>query len=668
MIRKSLKKKKRKKPAVKYDTDRLAIGVYSSLAADFRSNLSCPQLALRAEKSLKEGSMHDFRAYEFVAHEGLDPYRYKILYQLQNIFKKYRFSSDVFTDSELEAISEKKYVDDQLRIAKPKFLKFRTYLVMQRARTLASEILGEFPDEDDFTRGGRIGTKSTIGCPLALASLDYKLLNEKAFTSTGESIAWFVKHVLPIDPLLSRIVTSVLKERSDGDRGLSIESLVLKCVPKSWKTHRIITPLTLVALFYSYAYGAKVEERLSLIGLDIRSRQKYHAKMVKMNSKSRRCATVDLSAASDSITIEHLCRILPRKWFTRLKTCLTRQVCFEKGQMMSTFSVLPMGNAATFPVQTLIFYCITKALGDMLGIRGLYSVYGDDIIYPRRLHPYVVELFPDLGFKLNLEKTFVSSHFRESCGSDCYHGVDVRPFFFPGEHQLLTKTRYAALLHKVLNGLLRRWSAFEIRQTVLSLLVELNKLGPILRVPPLYPDESGVKVEDPAQVPLDLWYFNWSSIAVTWSDDYQCHSYSFVALQATPGERQVISVEPYLWEQLRSGTTREECSDRHSITERLNECERASMWRSIRRIPRRSLPVHLNINAPESPIGTGGRGGLKWKRFTLTRFIWRGSKRFKKKKEILKFYFSDSNIVSYRRVRTGLFAWSEASDSWLLAL
>lgn len=90
-----------------------------------------------------------------------------------------------------------------------------------------------------------------------------------------------------------------------------------------------------------------------------------------------------------------------------------------------------MGNGTTFCVETLIFWAATFATQELpieeYVQRRPYAVYGDDVIL-RRGHAYrYIEFARYLGFRFNEKKTFLTGPFRESCGSDFYDGIPVRP-------------------------------------------------------------------------------------------------------------------------------------------------------------------------------------------------------------------------------------------------
>jgi hypothetical protein len=100
-----------------------------------------------------------------------------------------------------------------------------------------------------------------------------------------------------------------------------------------------------------------------------------------------------------------------------------------------------MGNACTFPVESLIF--LSAALASVLHARGLsptvrnirslageVAVFGDDIIVPVDSRESFVELLESLWFKINEDKSYWTGRFRESCGVDAFRGVNVTPVYF----------------------------------------------------------------------------------------------------------------------------------------------------------------------------------------------------------------------------------------------
>jgi len=553
-------RKKASRHIIKYDTDVTAKKIWLSLLRDFRT-YEGNEYCKNAETAFLKG-VTNFRDYTFPEIGIVAPSRFKHSMQLANLFKKYRFAKDKYTDEELEEKTHQAFADEQEFFAALKPQTMLRQRVLQRARTIARRILGKYNPQHTVV-ASRFGKKSSIGCPLSLAYIDHKLVDAKAFTGSTECSRWFFDEVVPNDPILQELIKNMGLTMS-LDANLLHDSLNLVNVPKTWKKYRPITPLTLLGLFYSYGVGDQVTKCLEAEGLDIRRLQAKHRDLIRQFSCDddqptsvdgpESHATVDLSSASQSLLCDLLNQVLPREWYVAMKKTFSHQLVTRRGKetvQMYTESVLPMGNGLTFPVETLVFYVITKAIAELSKTRGIISVYGDDLIYPSRLHKYTTVIFPQLKLNINLDKTFVKAPFRESCGSDFYRGADVRPFFLPGEGQLLTRTRYAVWLYKVYNGLCRRWDSEEIKSTLYLLLTELAMTGLKLhRVPPCYPDTAGIRVSNPGVIPQNAGILDWSPVNIRVQRGSQWYSFRF--LTELPSRRVVKSVLPYYWLALQS--------------------------------------------------------------------------------------------------------------------
>lgn len=530
--------------------DRVACGVFHNLLRDFRREHG-HDFARQAEEAFSRG-IKSFREYEWPSLGLIDANRFKAWRQLEHLFKRYRFSHDAYSDQELEDLTYAKYVkfQEHRSVYAPKTL--RSSAVLRQARHIAREILGDL-DYDAFHRGLKVGKRATLGNSRNKAYIDCKLGDPKALTCPSALRTWFFSHVSS-DPILDGIVRSVFKRRgfSGTKPDLNADYLNLVLVPKSWKTHRPITPLSLIGLYYSYGVGGCVTERLREHGLDIRHLQAKHQRLARRFSGTRSHATADLSSASDSLRSDILNAVLPRAWYTLVKKTFVRHVRIG-GVDYYTESVLPMGNGATFPIETLVFYCLIKAVGDLMKVNGTFSVYGDDLIYPSRIHPYVCGIFRDLGIGVNMDKTFVRSYFRESCGGDFYRGFDVRPALLPERPSLrLSRLRYCQYLYKVLNSLLRRWHELEISATVQWLLREILSCSTkIFQVPPHFPDTSGVRVD----VPLYSWYIPWAQPKSFFKDGSCWISFQFIG-ELPAKRRAIIDERPFYWDVLRSTHSR----------------------------------------------------------------------------------------------------------------
>ena len=281
------KSKKEKGP--RWNTGPVAVNVYSNLLRDFRASEGSNFFAGTDVKLSRD--IAEFRSISERELGDIPVGRFKRTKQMEALLKKFRFSTDAYTDDELSERTQQKFLEEQIRLHAPMALKLSGFKVLQRARLIAHRILGEYPG-DEVVENVRFGRKSSIGCPLSLAFIDIKLSLKRAFTGTKATIDHFRNQVLPGDHILSRILKSHNFDSMKDQ--LSYTYLNLVEVPKTWKTYRLITPLTLIGLFYSYGLGRVISVRLKDAGLDIAKLQHTHRDLVKEFSQSLSHATADL--------------------------------------------------------------------------------------------------------------------------------------------------------------------------------------------------------------------------------------------------------------------------------------------------------------------------------------------------------------------------------------
>ena len=177
--------------------------------------------------------------------------------------------------------------------------------------------------------------------------------------------------------------------------------------------------------------------------------------------------TIDLSSASDSVSVELVRRIFPSDYlFYMMATRSSRVELYDGSSITSVSKFAPMGSAVCFPTQCIIFtaVCLYAAIAvssqEDTGVR-VYSkgeirkfirtslwkrrssdspftrkleppvVYGDDIAVDSRTTGTVISTLSRLGFTVNRSKSFTGSQsFRESCGVFAFEGHDVTPVMF----------------------------------------------------------------------------------------------------------------------------------------------------------------------------------------------------------------------------------------------
>lgn len=174
-------------------------------------------------------------------------------------------------------------------------------------------------------------------------------------------------------------------------------------------------------------------------------RQGKNGQLALEASRSGSHATIDLSSASDRVSCWAVERLFRRSPTLLEALDASRSVWLQQDIDKKSPRFHPlrkystMGNATTFPVQTLLF--LTVSLACVLYTRkwpvsdrvislfgeGEVRVFGDDIIVPADCARLVVDTLQALGLRVNPAKTFLSGNFRESCGVDAFKGHDVTP-------------------------------------------------------------------------------------------------------------------------------------------------------------------------------------------------------------------------------------------------
>lgn len=456
-----------------------------------------------------------------------DPYVYKAKYQLNTLLKRYVTKDEVQNVEVNKKKAFESFKATQERLAVPRALKSSSLIVVQAARKIIKDLLGKY-DRDTHAYCSRFGRRAAVGLNYRDSYLDERV---RTLTGSPDHVQWFRDSVVGKDDLLCRSLS----------RGYSeIQTLTLSDVPKTWDKRRTILKNTVIGGFHSAGLGEYMVKRLRDNGINLSRVSEKHANVIKTYSRDLSHVTADLSSASDSFTTELVNRLFPRSWFNAMRQGRIRYVEID-GKVYYCPTFMTMGIGFTFPAQTIAFRSILKAISDLTGIRGSISVFGDDLIYPTKMHPYVRVVLEDLGFILNEDKTFVTTPFRESCGADFYDGVAVRPFQPEGQHEVLDGMQLLAHLYKLYNGLHTRWSEVELPETFAYLKRKmLLKTEFLHQVPEDFPVTSGIQKR-----------------CVSFDPDFlqprRCvhGSYIFQCLSHKLRLREVPFQTPYLWEFLR---------------------------------------------------------------------------------------------------------------------
>lgn len=198
-------------------------------------------------------------------------------------------------------------------------------------------------------------------------------------------------------------------------------------VPKTAKVHRTIAVEPLLNGYVQKGVDEYLRRCLYRHGIDLKdqSRNQQLARLGSIEGDNPFC-TIDLSSASDSISVGLARDVLPPDWFSFLNSIRSHRYLLG-GESKTYHKFVSMGNGFCFPLETLIFSSVCVAAYDEAKLPFDFSVYGDDIIVRQSVAPRVLQILRALGFRHNSDKTFLKGPFRESCGADWYLGKDVRP-------------------------------------------------------------------------------------------------------------------------------------------------------------------------------------------------------------------------------------------------
>jgi hypothetical protein len=155
--------------------------------------------------------------------------------------------------------------------------------------------------------------------------------------------------------------------------------------------------------------------------------QTVNGQKALLASIDRRYTTIDLKEASDRLGTSLIEFLLGNSY--DIVSCARATHVNVNSVVHRLEKWAPMGNCLTFPIQSLVFYSLVRA-----GIRCLYGidctdiyVFGDDIVVPSQFYDGAMRGLIPAGLIPNVTKTFRHGFFRESCGVDAYHGINVTP-------------------------------------------------------------------------------------------------------------------------------------------------------------------------------------------------------------------------------------------------
>lgn len=240
-------------------------------------------------------------------------------------------------------------------------------------------------------------------------------------------------------------------------------------VPKTVTSMRSICREPAVMMYFQQALRYELEESISSGFLssfiDIRN-QSENQTACAIGSVSGLLDTIDLSSASDSVSLDLVKHIFPRHLLIRMLATRSSRVIIRTENEERTIEVkkfAPMGSAVCFPTQCIIYTAVgirsmlrwklghdwSKAIRSLKDLKAFFHnsvfqkpcydtrklqplrVYGDDILCDSNVTQDIIHSLHLLGFQVNEDKSFRDSMaVRESCGLYAWCGEDISPLRF----------------------------------------------------------------------------------------------------------------------------------------------------------------------------------------------------------------------------------------------
>jgi hypothetical protein len=377
-----------------------------------------------------------------------------------------------------------------------------------RCSTIEAIALGEAKDflyrlfhQDDQTSGNyrrltlaEISSRLSLGNGANIGSYSTDFLSKIGTSSMSASDPRLYKlyvQAISCDPLWS----SVESTRSKFREADVVQGSRLSFVPKTTEISRTICTEPVLNMLFQKGIASVLTDLLSSIcGIDLREQPDKNRRLAQLGSLDGRFGTIDLSSASDSMSIGLVREFFPKHVLNMLELARCRYTILPDGTKVELHMISSMGNAYTFPLQTIFFTSLVYGAYRALSVPfdrpfrhslGNFAVFGDDIICVSEAYDLLTRLLSQCGFGVNVDKSFNTGLFRESCGHDYYHGYNVRGVY-------IKTLKTSSDCYSAINRLIR-WSAlWEVPlPTVIHSLLKGSRLLP---VPFDEMDDCGIKV------------------------------------------------------------------------------------------------------------------------------------------------------------------------------
>lgn len=235
-------------------------------------------------------------------------------------------------------------------------------------------------------------------------------------------------------------------------------------VPKTLKTPRTISVEPSYMMLMQQSIAKPLMDYLEGIDFPFKSirftDQSVNQDLARLGSIDGKLSTIDLSDASDLVSNNLVTSIFSAcpTFLGFIQSCRTRSAQMPDSSLVELKKFASMGSALCFPIESMVFFTIVMSTLARLSGRRLshgllrrlskdVAIYGDDIIVPTLAAAAVIEDLESYGLKVNVNKSFTTGYFRESCGGDFYRGHDITPVYRRQWDHNCGNTRTARMLY-----------------------------------------------------------------------------------------------------------------------------------------------------------------------------------------------------------------------------
>lgn len=369
--------------------------------------------------------------------------------------------------------------------------------VVSRAQRKIAKVLGPF-NWDDCSPYFKHGSGATTRLTRRFGDTYYKFRGIPDSTKESETLSRIaislVKPWHQAEPNTTKVFWS-----EDGTLATEVQWPDLRIVignrittvPKTAKTDRVIAKEPCMNMYIQQGIGKVIRKRLRKAGINLND-QGRNQSLSQIGSHDGSLATIDLSNASDTISIETVRILLPPDWFEPMNMVRSHYGVNSDGSVIRYQKFSTMGNGFTFELESLLFWALCSAEVDLHGGGDKrIGVYGDDLIVSTSVYEPLTYTLMRFGFTTNPKKSYATGPFRESCGKHWFMGRDVTPFYIREgvtdiTRQLLVTNNVRRWMNRLYAGFIppEAWSVYvAIRDLLVPKWVQEN-----YKIPDLHGD------------------------------------------------------------------------------------------------------------------------------------------------------------------------------------